>query len=136
MRELRFRAWDTVQNKYLWPWPEGFALFGEVTCFDLIGQQLSESGRSPITGLNDLLIEQFTGLRDKNGREIYEGDIVRLCRAMKYSGNRGDIGSVDFDPSELGYLIMNVYARSRLTESRAKYMEIIGKIHENPEFLK
>ena len=45
MREIKFRAWDKIAKKFMWPWPDGFHLLGETTCFDLIGQQLKE--RSP-----------------------------------------------------------------------------------------
>jgi len=40
MREIKFRAWDKIAKKFMWPWPDGFHLLGETTCFDLIGQQL------------------------------------------------------------------------------------------------
>lgn len=144
MRELRFRAWDTVQNKYLWPWPEGFALFGEVTCFDLIGQQLSESGRSPITGLNDLLIEQFTGLRDKNGREIYEGDICRFDLQDFNGGDHFYTLPVAYTVDMFGFPYKSDQSEPEpdccisLGEAVANddELEVVGNIHENPELLK
>lgn len=80
--------------------------------------------------------ESHTGLYDRNGKDIYEGDIVRFLTAMKYSGSRGDIGVIQSDLVELGYLVMNTYPLSRLTMPRAKNMEVIGNIRQNKDLLK
>ncbi len=75
-------------------------------------------GVVPISGL-EVLKEQYTGLKDKNSKEIYEGDII-------------DNGVVIFDKKTASFDIKNGIIRLwGITEQN----EVIGNIYENPELL-
>ena len=121
MRELKFRAWDG-----------GTVIYDVVpTCEEEI-VVLSEYDWTTTSAI----VEQYTGLKDKNGLDIYEGDIVkaRWFRAKNARFNtRGEVKFNDGwfyihdDPDgqdRLGVPIHNCYD-----------MEIIGNIHEDPELL-
>lgn len=78
-------------------------------------------------------VGQFTGLRDKNNKEIYEGDIVlsKLKRARKYD----EILQICFDDSE--YCGKDKHGSSTSLSLLEDYhtVEVIGNIHDNPELL-
>ena len=74
---------------------------------------------------------QYTGIKDKNGKEIYEGDIVR-CNSGFYEGGVGVITYVSAD-NEPGFFI--VFANYE-TEVDFNNIEVIGNIYENPELIK
>ncbi len=77
MRENKFRAWDTFTEKMVF---EGFNVIGEVTCFNAIEQYGNEhpnpTYESSLMRLNDFILMQFTGLSDKNDKELYENDLL------------------------------------------------------------
>lgn len=84
----------------------------------------------------DVILMQSTGLKDKNGKEIFEGDIVR----MRNPRDRRQIGMFQVvrvaNSPMLGLLDKNLTTEIfNLYEHMRNYYEIIGNIHENPELL-
>lgn len=117
MREIKFRAWD----KKLKMWHEwGLDIKPGVGAY-FIGPPHSE-----------LIHCQFTGLHDKNGKEIYEGDVVR---AVSRNHPRQEvIGEVTYDDGEYQVETDDDYwpvASVVVLEN----FEVIGNIHDNPSLL-
>ncbi len=119
MRELKFRAWDKDTAKYTDGVGELYVDILEVGTKTYRIEQMCP-GR--------YTIELFTGLKDKNGKEIYEGDIVTLNGEWEEI-EHGDCSIVTFENG--CFRVGNGYeneAGSYLSDWR-----IIGNIHENPE---
>lgn len=80
-----------------------------------------------------ITIMQFTGLHDKNGKEIYEGDILRWVSSNPFS--LGEIRKVQVSYVEARYWChgsIGVYLADLLSNERC---EVIGNIYENPELI-
>lgn len=130
MRTIKFRAWDDKKKRWLLEYKAlgGFSLFGETVIFDEWGATadsyiFERHGRK----LDDLKVMQFTGLLDKNGREIYEGDIWRSTAHPEHKPTVVEWRSLSTGYQEAyGYGFFEPLA----------YVEVIGNIYENPELLK
>ena len=123
MREIKFRAWDTkAKQMHYEPKEDGF-LDGIHPTFVLHYRLFP-----PHDARFELM--QFTGLKDKNGKEIYEGDVVNYDRE---SFANGLTGLVEWSGS--GFYIAKHIQLVTLVEKFNSDIEIIGNIHENPELL-
>ena len=115
MREIKFRAWDIDKQKY-------------ITCFDMSNEGCvwtQEPCCSP--DYPDAIIEQYTGLKDKNGKEIYEGDIVQIDDHI--------LGDFKIVWHGLGWKIKRAVGYETLSVHKSQDCTVIGNIHENPELL-
>lgn len=78
-------------------------------------------------------VMQFTGLRDRNGKEIYEGDIVKHTFKFEHS----EIGKIVWTTSaRFVWLAVNETDGYGLQEKDGDFREVIGNIHENQELIK
>ncbi len=113
MRDIKFRAWDAV-NKEM------------ISNSDLPNYYDLDLLLNVNDGITTFM--QFTGLMDKNGVEIYEGDIVV-----------DDIGNgfnVYYDKNDAAFALeCDGYQDYRLHEISNYLIEVIGNIHQNPELL-
>ena len=121
MREIKFRAWGP-NTRHMWSNEE---LRGTALCY------LFESQ-------GDLIPMQFTGLRDKNGREIYEGDYFDSGQwGVKGVVTFGEFEIFDGDRSYQEHYGWYLYwcGEYVLNADLAERGEIIGNIHENGNLL-
>lgn len=123
MRELKFRAFDT-ENK-TWTF---------VTLGDLICGACTENGDKPLSGAKQIW-EQYTGLKDKNGKEIYGGDILRWKHYYTVTGEHKEYTErVYWEEKDACYVVGDWFeSLGSLVYEDA--VELIGNIHENPELL-
>lgn len=127
MREILFRGKRTENGE----WIEG------MPCSDYRGG--IDAIQAFNGGIYDIIPEtvgQFTGLADKNGKKIFEGDIVNYTGMPK-------IYMIDFHEEFLHCSLFyydkelkNIYYCGIVHKNDGKSIEVIGNIHDNPEFLR
>ena len=141
MRDIKFRAWDKTKND--WFDDDSGDLFIELDGninFGWNGEVMDDY-------TDRIILMQYTGLKDRNGVEIYEGDILK-CTSGIYT-NLGATGTGEYEETikqaiwkddSWGTRVISSNLTSKGAEKSglvisAKYAEIIGNMYENKDLL-
>ena len=132
MRQIKFRAWDPDHSEW-------------IQAFDVDRDGLVWYNH---VGLLNAILEQFTGLKDANGKEIYEGDVVRwtlpkgFCHPTSYEIIQNACTTISQVVWVDGCYELHGIGEYRGWETllhgdvpRNEYATIIGNIHQNPELM-
>lgn len=155
MREIKFRAWAYYPCVHLNPSENGMFWTGDTLMFDVqtfylskvkvrgvarTKYDISNSGSVDIDKENIIAIQQYTGLHDKNGKEIYEGDVLH----GREEGDGETTAWTDvyfqiiYDEKLASFMTHEIGIKDSSWDEQicelAGY-EVIGNIHENPELL-
>lgn len=129
MKEIKFRAWDEKTNEMYHSRPS-HTVWGGGLC----GRVVSDTGSIEIP-LTQMM--QFTGLKDKNGKEIYEGDVIDAW--VSRWPDRKPLGVVIWNEHCAAFQLQYEGAFGNNPSDfihQWHFFEIKGNIYENPELLK
>ena len=119
MRQIKYRAWLKEEER-----------MADVSDISFIGEEIDvyegDSSSGDWRPFEDVELMQAIGVKDSNGKDIYEGDLVRVC------GGEQCQGYWEFDKATLVKDIRKLYA---LTDPCIETFTIIGNIYENPELI-
>ncbi len=136
MREIKFRAWDKKRKKWIiHRLPQGAWLNG--LAYDPTHK---DNKNNPFVDTEISDWGQFTGLKDKEGVEVYEGSICKVKRTL---GEIEFTGEIVWDNPEYGFMVKKEAYKDK--EGKVVYQnwsipsfesyEVIGNIYENPELI-
>lgn len=116
-RKIKFRAWDTVHK---------IMTYSDINCINFSGQILLNDGKFVNIDKTCYELMQHTGLKDKNGKKIYEGDICK---------HNDDIAKIIFWEGAFIFGKSCIHENALTNFACCKTFEVIGNIYENPELL-
>ncbi len=141
-RCIKFRIWFEKEKRWLHGPHEMASLDG----INLLGETILFGGfldGVSIKDLNDIIALQFTELKDKNGREIFEGDVVKF-HYFGFNGSETDnngAGEITYNSNLCCFMIRDLKDREiyfsfdRTSHFEEPCIEVIGNIFDNPELL-
>lgn len=134
-RKIKFRVWDKYK-KQMYPISSiDYDIFSQEIRIIAVGHEngmctaYNKNHNSEKCDITALELMQYTGLHDKNGKEIYEGDIVKI----KYRDE--DIGKVIYEHNGFSIDVTNMNKNYGRVSFVNNFMEVIGNIYDNPELL-
>lgn len=125
-REIKFRAWDNKLNLMLATDSVSLCINGDICFLDTDGEWVADTE-------NRITLLQYTGLKDKNGVEVYEGDILNsgACWGVRVEFENGTIWIKDLDKVRYSNEIICI----PISKFGVNHWEVIGNIYENKELL-
>lgn len=140
-REIKFRAWDKQTHTMRKIMDLGFVSDGTLVNAEILDTLLGndKDGWTPIqthVEIDEIDLMQYTGLKDKNGKEIYEGDVFKnvlgIARVVAFDDGGFKLVKDRFFKTVAG----DMHSLGDMNRMEADNGEVIGHIYENPDLLK
>lgn len=143
MKNLKFRVWNKAKKRFITDENYYISFTGKIHKADYScgnGDNSADSVFDPVGNQDDFVIQQLTCLTDKNGKVIFEGDIVKVelqaMGAVSVSKNEElycKTGNVFYDEKSAGFRVQ--LGKNQYCMFGGENLEVIGNIMENPGLL-